>query len=157
MNVLIVDDLYEVVQGVVDGVNWKMMGIEKIHSAYSVDEAKDVFRNHQIGLLLCDIEMPPYSGFDLLQWMRANGYDAECIFLTSHAEFEYARRAVKLGSFDYILQPATIFPFLLKNGIVYNQWCVEGVLSAILLRNLSPPIKYYGDVTSYIHHELSGR
>ena len=106
MNVLVVDDLYEVVQGVVDGVNWKAMGIDKIFSAYSVDEAKAVFRKNEVSLVLCDIEMPPHSGFDLLEWMRAEGYDAECIFLTSHAEFEYARRAVKLGSFDYILQPA---------------------------------------------------
>ena len=29
-----------------------------------------------------------------------------CIFLSAHAEFEYAQEAVKLGSFDYILQPA---------------------------------------------------
>lgn len=106
MNVLVVDDLYEVVQGVVDGVNWRAMGIEKIFCAYSVDEAKEVFRRQQIALVLCDIEMPPQSGFDLLEWMQLNRYDAECIFLTSHAEFEYARRAVKLGSFDYILQPA---------------------------------------------------
>lgn len=106
MKVLVVDDLYEVVQGVVDGVNWKAMGIERIFSAYSVDEAKEVFRKNDVSLVLCDIEMPPHSGFDLLEWMRASGYDAECIFLTSHAEFEYARRAVKLGSFDYILQPA---------------------------------------------------
>lgn len=31
--------------------------------------------------------------------------DIECIFLTSHADFEYAREAIRLGSFDYILQP----------------------------------------------------
>ena len=29
-----------------------------------------------------------------------------CIFLSAHAEFGYAQEAVKLGSFDYILQPA---------------------------------------------------
>ena len=31
--------------------------------------------------------------------------DIECIFLTSHADFEYAREAIRMGSFDYILQP----------------------------------------------------
>ena len=106
MNVLVVDDLYEVVQGVVDGVNWKSMGIDGIFTAYSVEEACEVLRQREVSLLLCDIEMPPHSGFELLQWMREHDMDAECIFLTSHAEFEYAQQAVKLGSFDYILQPA---------------------------------------------------
>ena len=106
MNVLVVDDLYEVVQGVVDGVSWKTMGVDGIFTAYSVEEAREVLERNEISLLLCDIEMPPHSGFELLEWMREQGMDAECIFLTSHAEFEYARRAVKLGSFDYILQPA---------------------------------------------------
>ena len=106
MNVLVVDDLYEVVQGVVDGVSWKTMGVDGIFTAYSVEEAREVLERNEISLLQCDIEKPPHSGFELLEWMREQGMDAECIFLTSHAEFEYARRAVKLGSFDYILQPA---------------------------------------------------
>src|SRR5699024_4811378 len=29
-----------------------------------------------------------------------------CIFLSAHAEFTYAQEAVRLGGFDYILQPA---------------------------------------------------
>lgn len=29
-----------------------------------------------------------------------------CIFLTAHAEFRYAQEALRLGGFDYIMQPA---------------------------------------------------
>ena len=42
----------------------------------------------------------------LLRWCRNNNYLFECIFLTSHADFFYAKEAIQLGSFDYILQPA---------------------------------------------------
>lgn len=106
MNILVVDDLYEVVQGVVEGVRWRDLGVEDVYAAYSVEGAQDILRRHGVQLLLCDIEMPPRSGFELLEWLRAEEMETECIFLSSHAEFEYAQAAVKLGSFDYILQPA---------------------------------------------------
>lgn len=106
MNVLVVDDQPEVVQGVLSGVEWKKAGIEKVFSAYSVKEAQSVFGREDVDILLCDIEMPPTNGFELLRWAQERRPGVACIFLSAHAEFEYAQEAVKLGSFDYILQPA---------------------------------------------------
>ena len=106
MNVLIVDDQPEVVESMKSGVNWTRLGIEQVYTAFSVKEAQSVFEQYRIDILLCDIEMPPTNGFVLLRWVQERFSGVVCIFLTSHAEFEYAQEAVKLGSFDYILQPA---------------------------------------------------
>lgn len=106
MNVLVVDDQPEVVQGVISGVDWKKAGIAKVFPAYSVKEAQAVFQREEVDILLCDIEMPPTDGFELLRWAQERKRGVACIFLSAHAEFEYAQEAVKLGSFDYILQPA---------------------------------------------------
>lgn len=57
-------------------------------------------------VMLCDIEMPMESGLDLLDWLRQRGMTTRCIFLTAHAEFKYAQEALRLGGFDYIMQPA---------------------------------------------------
>ena len=106
MNVLIVDDQPEVVESMVTGVNWKKIPVEQVFTAYSVKEAQSVFERERIDVLLCDIEMPPTNGFALLRWAQERFSGVVCIFLSAHAEFEYAQEAVKLGSFDYILQPA---------------------------------------------------
>lgn len=106
MNVLVVDDQPEVVQGVISGVNWKQAGIVQVFPAFSVKEAQSVFEREQVDILLCDIEMPPTNGFELLRWAQERKPEVACIFLSAYAEFEYAQEAVKLGSFDYILQPA---------------------------------------------------
>lgn len=106
MNVLVVDDQPEVVRGVLSGVRWEKVGIEKAFPAYSVKEAQNVFDREDIDILLCDVEMPPTDGFELLRWAQERKAGVACIFLSAHAEFEYAREAVKLGGFDYILQPA---------------------------------------------------
>lgn len=106
MKVLVVDDQPEVVQGVISGIDWERIHIDEVFSAYSVKDAKTVFEREDIDILLCDIEMPPTNGFALLRWAKERKPDIASIFLSAHAEFGYAQEAVKLGSLDYILQPA---------------------------------------------------
>lgn len=106
MNALVVDDQYEVTQAVIAGVDWKRLSIDRVFPAYSVKEAKRVFERESIGILLCDIEMPPTTGFELVDWAQERWPDLITIFLSSHADFEYARKAVTLGSYGYVLQPA---------------------------------------------------
>lgn len=42
----------------------------------------------------------------LLHWVSENYPDIVCILLTSHADFSYAQESIKLGCFDYVVQPA---------------------------------------------------
>lgn len=106
MNALVVDDQFDVVQGLLSGVDWDALEVAHVYPAYSADEAIAVLQTNPVHVLLCDIEMPPRSGFDVLAFARNRNMPLECIFLTSHASFAYAQSAVRLGSFDYILQPA---------------------------------------------------
>ncbi len=106
MNLLIVDDQIYVVAGIRDGIAWERLGIHEVYTAYSAQEAKAVFGQHRIDIMLCDIEMPGESGLELFAWVNGQGFDTACIFLTAHADFGYAQTALTLGSFDYILQPA---------------------------------------------------
>lgn len=106
MNLLIVDDQKTIVKGLRDGIDWKTAGIDEVHTACSAREAKLVLMNFDIEILLTDIEMPEENGMELLEWTKTRYPEIVAIFLTSHADFEYARQALKLGSFDYILQPA---------------------------------------------------
>lgn len=106
MKLLIVDDQTSVVKGLVKGIDWKNILISEVHVAYNAYEAKQILQKEQIDIMLCDIEMPVENGLQLLKWVNEKKMELECIFLTAHAEFEYARAAIKEGGFDYILQPA---------------------------------------------------
>lgn len=105
MNVLIVDDQKAIVESLRDGIRWDSLGVEKVYTACSAREAKLILVNFPVDVLLSDIEMPEEDGLELCQWAREKLPYLECIFLTSHADFSYAREAIRLGSFDYILQP----------------------------------------------------
>ncbi len=106
MNLLIVDDEMFAIQGIVDDVPWEQLKFENIFTANSYAQAVNVFRNHKVDILLCDIEMPMGSGIDLVRWVREHYTSVECIFLTCHADFDFAKEAVSLSCMGYILKPA---------------------------------------------------
>ncbi|MED4225583.1 response regulator transcription factor [Neobacillus cucumis] len=103
--VLVVDDEWHAVNGIESGVEWDKLGISTVHTAFSVRQAKEVFKQHSIDLLICDIEMPEENGLEMLAWVREHFSSTESIFLTCHADFSYAKKAIQLGSLDYILKP----------------------------------------------------
>lgn len=106
MNVLIVDDQVSVLNGILSGVHFKELGIDVVRSAASSKQALEVFEEIPIDIMLADIEMPGENGLELNRQVQQLYPDTLRILLTSHAEFAYAQESVKLGCFDYLLQPA---------------------------------------------------
>ncbi|MEJ6949853.1 response regulator transcription factor [Natronospora cellulosivora (SeqCode)] len=106
-NLLIIDDEVHAVDGIKSSVNWEDLKIGGVFTAYNIQQAKDIIGKNRIDIILCDIEMPQGSGLELLKWVRQEYTDIKCIFLTCHAEFNYTRQAIQLGSLDYILKPAS--------------------------------------------------
>jgi len=104
-HVLIVDDEIHSIRGVQAGVNWGKYDITSVYTANNLRQAQEIFLNHKVDLLLCDIEMPKGSGLDLLKWVREHYSDTEAIFLTCHSDFIYAKKALQLKSFNYLLKP----------------------------------------------------
>ncbi len=105
MNLLIVDDEYYSVESLRASIDWVQLGIERVFSAYSMQQAQEIFQLHSVDIMISDIEMPKGSGLDLLKWVRENGYNTVTVFLTSFANFDYANNAIKLQSIDYLLKP----------------------------------------------------
>lgn len=104
-HLLIVDDEAIAVEGLKKGVELAELGISTIFTAHSAGQAMEIIRREHVDLLLCDIEMPQGSGLELLEWVRGYNPDIVTIFLTCHADFQYAKQAIQLGSFDYLLKP----------------------------------------------------
>lgn len=105
MKILLVDDQRAIVESIQKGIEWENIGIDETYIACSAAEAKLILVNFPVDIMLCDIEMPGEDGLSLLQWTKEQKMDVCCIFLTAHAEFAYAKKALQLGGFDYILQP----------------------------------------------------
>lgn len=106
MNILLVDDQKVVLDSLKKGIRWERLPVEQVYAACSAREARQILNGFAVDVLVSDIEMPEEDGLTLCNWAKERFPDLECIFLTSHADFEYAKTALRIGGFDYILQPA---------------------------------------------------
>ena len=67
----------------------------------------DLLKREKIDLVLLDIEMPKYNGFELLKIIREDPTLAHIpvIFVTTHTSPSFTRRAAEAGAQGYILKP----------------------------------------------------
>lgn len=125
MNILLVDDKYDVVYGIAQGVDWASIGEIQLFYAFSGKEALEIIEKNHIQLLITDIEMPGMNGLELADALQKQKADIGVIFLSSHDSFRYAQAAIRLGCYDYILQPVEYEK--LQNSIIH-------VLNQMLLK-----------------------
>lgn len=105
MKLLLVDDELTMIQIMEKAIDWKKEGIQKIFVAYNADEARDILASSEIDIMICDIEMPGESGLELIKWMQDMYPEVICIILTGYPDFNYARSAISLGVYQYLLKP----------------------------------------------------
>ena len=105
MNILLVDDEITMLQILKTVVPWEKLGIKGIYAAKNAAEARQIFEEKKIDLVLCDIEMPKENGLDLIKWIQGLYPGVINIILTGHADFNYARSAVSLGVYEFLLKP----------------------------------------------------
>ena len=105
MNILVVDDEFYIVQGIIKNTNWESLGVNEVFPAYSAKQAQKIIETNEIDLLLTDIEMPGENGFELIEWIQKEHYNILPVILTSHQRFDYAQKAISMHCLGYILKP----------------------------------------------------
>ena len=80
------------------------VGVKVIAMAGSVDEAVEIIKAEKPDLLFLDIELQTGTGFDVLE--KVAHLNFEVIFTTAFEQ--YAIKAVKFSSLDYLLKPIDI-------------------------------------------------
>lgn len=105
MNVILVDDEEVAVNALKRRIDWKKYGFEEVFVANSAKQAKELFQIHTIDVMVSDIEMPQCNGLELFEWVKVYYPAVECVYVTCHPEFDYVRKALQLGSADYVLKP----------------------------------------------------
>lgn len=71
-------------------------------------KAMDLLEKDEYDVLLLDLNMPGFSGIDVLKKMKTLEITTEAIILTGHATVSTAVEAMKLGAYDYLTKPFKI-------------------------------------------------
>lgn len=73
-----------------------------IFIAHNIDEARKIFAEQEIDLLLLDYKLDEKDGLAVLEELRADYPDLSVIMITAHGNIDVAVKAIKLGAYDFI-------------------------------------------------------
>lgn len=83
----------------------KQCPFSNVFVAYNGEEARRILAKHPVDIMICDIEMPKESGLGLIRWLQDFYPEIVCIILTAFPDFNYARNAITLGVYRFLLKP----------------------------------------------------
>ncbi len=103
--ILIVEDEEIIRRGLVSTIDWRSMDCLVVGDAADGRAGLELLRREHPDILLTDIRMPRMDGIAMAECARAEGILPQLVFLTSYAEFGYAKKAIELQAADYLLKP----------------------------------------------------
>lgn len=77
--------------------------VTAIYQAENLPSGVRLIHQEQPNLVFLDIEMPSYSGIQILDFLDPNAINFELIFTTAYSQ--YALKAFELNAIDYLLKP----------------------------------------------------
>ena len=104
--------------------------------AYDGQEAADLLESNPFDLVLLDIMLPKFDGYDLLSFIRPLGIPV--IFLTAKADVMDRVKGLKLGAEDYIVKPFEIVELLARIEVVLRRYNKSQGILQILNVTIDP-------------------
>ena len=102
--VLIVDDEPVIAEGLKKIVDWEKYNCVVAGTASSGKEGLAMVEKCQPDILFTDIRMPGMDGLTMLAALRSEHKNLQVIILTGYRDFDYARQALNLGVFRYLVK-----------------------------------------------------
>lgn len=114
--VLVVDDDRQITHALAESLqNWGYV----VFQANNASEAITIARQERIDVALLDVCMPREDGFRVLQLLKENDAQLLAVMMTGYGDIAGARRAMRLGAYDYITKPFELKTLraVLKEGL----------------------------------------
>jgi two-component system response regulator YesN len=106
LRALIVDDEFEIREGLRKRIPWGDFGIEEVFAADDGDTALVIALENRPDLIVTDIKMSRSSGLEFLGALyRENDYPWKAVVISGYDDFDLVKQAMQLGAMDYILKP----------------------------------------------------
>ena len=102
--VFLADDEQLALSGVKYMLDWKSLDCEVVGTADNGQAALDGIRALRPDIVVCDIEMPVYTGVQLLEIFSESAPDIVFIMLTNYQDFELLQSALHFNASDYLLK-----------------------------------------------------
>ena len=102
MNLLLVDDEFHVRKKLMQKIDWKALGIDRLLEAGDGDQGYELAVNEPIDIIISDIRMPRMDGIEMAAKIRELYPDCVILFLSGYSDKEYLRSAISMQALQYI-------------------------------------------------------
>lgn len=103
--ILFVDDERLIREGISDLINWKQISGENLRLAENASAALEYLEKELCDIVITDIYMQDINGIELAKRIKAKWPGVIVILLSAYEDFEYAKEAIEIGVFKYLLKP----------------------------------------------------
>jgi len=101
----IVDDNKYERNGIRDSIDWQALGIEVVGVFANGLDALARMEELRPHIVVTDIAMPMMNGVAMAERIRRGYPEVKMVFISCHSDFEFAKSAVDLGVYGYVLKP----------------------------------------------------
>ncbi len=105
--ILLVDDEEELRAGIRRKIDWEALGFTLAGEAANGEDALELAEQIMPDVLLTDIKMPFMDGLTLCRQLKQRLPAIRIVIFSGFDDFEYARQAIGMNVFEYILKPLT--------------------------------------------------
>ncbi len=105
LNVLLVDDNINILEGLSVLIDWETMGFCVSHKSQTAADALEYMENEHIDVVVSDIKMPGMSGIEMIERIKQTKKDVKFILVSGYSEFDYAKWAIDYDISGYLLKP----------------------------------------------------
>ena len=103
--VLLVDDEEDIRVGISRKMDWESLGFTLVGEAENGQEALELAEALSPDVVLTDIKMPFLDGLELCRILTGRLPAARFVVFSGFDDFEYAKQAIQMNVFEYILKP----------------------------------------------------
>lgn len=104
LKILIAEDEDIIRKGLIFTIDWLSMDCVVVAEAADGEEGLQKIIEYKPDVVITDIKMPKMDGIEMVR-KGLEHVNFKSIILTSYAEFDYAKRAIEVKAYDYLVKP----------------------------------------------------
>lgn len=105
LKLMLVDDESVIRKGIRTSIDWEQYGIEVAAEAVNGADALEKALTLHPHIVITDIRMPVMDGIVLSEHLKTRLPSTRVVILSGYDDFAYAREALHLGVYEYLLKP----------------------------------------------------
>lgn len=135
--ILVADDEKFIRKGIISILERDLEEKVECLEARNGHEALEIANTENPNLIVTDISMPGLDGLEFIKLLKETNHSAQVIILSGYENFDFARKAIKLGVKEYVMKPIKKREFLeLIRSYVSDIKTVQARTNDEIIRNI---------------------